>query len=294
MKKYLQTILIFTIIFWLSACSSPRDNAEDAKLIAKAWVSNNIENIADVASQTISKDYSFAVKAGIKLAIKEGINYTYSTQKIRKDFWRVEVAIGKTLDMNAIGISKKAELSGVVFLSINTDKQTVVEYELDSKRFTAKLTDTVSAQNSTSETSSQGGSASIKGDRSSYPNDIAELLRLSRLSLDDEVRVNVLEKDLSFFSPCAVAEDRMAFVCNHFPFVVTTRSKIAIPSDGVFSAKSITVLLPCKEEVTDECKNLKDRVARVPTLRSHLKSADISTIEGYGEKKFTIFEWERN
>ena len=293
MKNYYYALML-AFLALLSACSSPQDNAADAELIAQSWVDSNMEAVADAAAQAITKDYSAVAKAAIKLTIKEGLTYSYRAEKLKQDRWRVYVTASQSVDLSKIGLPKRAEVRGTIRLEVDTDKRRILGTEIESKNFSANLTNLPSSQSLAPSGANASAGTSTPQDRRDYPKNISELLRVSHLSFDEELQANELSEDLSFFAPCKISDDRFAFVCNHFPFVVSVFSARKIVDGAGFFAEKITVLLPCSDKVPTECQGLLAAVSRIPSIKQRLKASDITTIQGYADKRFVLVEWAKN
>lgn len=133
-------LLTLTFAF-LTACSSPNDNANAARQVSEAWVAENIDQVSDKLAEVIGKDYSSFAKPILATLLKNGMTWEYSAQKIGKDNWQVTVHASNSINLSKIGISKIASASGEIILSVDTAILKVKSYDVRSDRFDAKLAD---------------------------------------------------------------------------------------------------------------------------------------------------------
>lgn len=137
----LSNFLLALTVAFLTACSSPNDNASAARQVSEAWVAENIDQVSDKLAEVIGKDYSSFTKPILATLLKNGMTWEYSTQKIGRDNWQVTVHASNSINLSKVGISKIASASGEIMLSVDTANLRVKSYNVRSDRFNARLAD---------------------------------------------------------------------------------------------------------------------------------------------------------
>jgi hypothetical protein len=130
--------LTTALLLSMQACGS-ESSEEVATKVAQDWTSSNVSQVASLLGELVTGDTLILrnlAAAIINDQINENITWTYSNPaKVSEDRYRVVATASSQISINLLLLQRDYRLSGNFFLTVNTDKKQLQDWELDIGSF---------------------------------------------------------------------------------------------------------------------------------------------------------------